>query len=238
MAKILIVDDERDLGYILGSVLKLEGHEITFVVDGYKAIEEIKKTHYDLIMMDIRLPGINGVETFMQIKKIDHDVKVVMMTGFAVENLIEKALREGAYACIHKPFDLQKVIEIVQKVISEDKKVILIANGDNRTTEEVKTALTKKGYRACTAADCQEVIQKLEEKHYHCILLNLHLPGIDGLEILNKVKKLYPDVVVILITDYDLPEMVREAKRLSAYGYIKKPIDIDELTRLLKEANL
>ncbi|MDI6735056.1 MAG: response regulator [bacterium] len=238
MAKILIVDDERDLGYLLGSVLKLEGYQITFVLDGYKAIEEIKKTHYDLVLMDIRLPGINGVETFMQIKKIDHDVKVVMMTGFSVEDLIEKALREGAYACIHKPFDLQKVIEIVQKVISEDKKVILIANGDSRTREEVKTSLAKKGYRTGTAANCEEVIEKLGEKHYHCILLNLHLPGMNGLEILNEVKKLYPDVVVIVMADYDLPEMVREAKRLSAYGYIKKPIDLDELTNLLKEINL
>jgi DNA-binding NtrC family response regulator len=188
--------------------------------------------------MDIRLPGINGVETFIQIKGINPEVKVVMMTGYAVEDLIEKALREGAYACIHKPFDLQKVIELIQKAISENKTVILIANGDSRTREETKTALTEKGYHACTAVDSDEVLAKLKDKYYQCILLNLHLPGVNGLEILNKVKKLYPEVVVIVMADYDLPEMVREAKRLAAYGYIKKPIDIDELTRVLKEANV
>ncbi len=238
MAKILIVDDEKDLGNILELILKRKGYQVITVLDGYKAIEEIKKTHYDLILMDIRLPGINGVETFIQIKEIDPEIKVVMMTGFAVENLIEKALREGAYACIHKPFDLPKVIELIQKLICEDKKVILIANGDSRTREEVKTALDEKGYCIVTAVDVKDVLEKLKDTCCHCVLLNLHLPGINGLEILNKVKKLYPNVVVIIMTDYDLPEMIREEKQLSAYGYIKKPIDIDELTKLLKEANL
>ena len=237
MAKILIVDDEKDLAYVLSDILKLEGHQITSVLDGYKAIEEIKKAHYDLILMDIRLPGINGVETFIQIKEIDPEVKVVMMTGFSVEDLIEKALREGAYACIHKPFDLQKVIGLVQKVIIENKKVILIANGDGRTREEVKTALIK-DYSVYTAKDGNEAMVKLQDKHYQCILLNLQLPWINGLSILKQAKELYPDVVVIVMTEYDLPEMVNKARELSAYAVIKKPIDIKALILLLKEAKL
>ena len=235
MAKVLIVDDEKDLAYVLNDILKLEGHQATSVLDGYKAIEKIKKTHYDLVLMDIRLPGINGVETFIQIKVIDPEIKVVMMTGFSVEDLIEKALKEGAIAYLHKPFDVQKVIELIQKVISEDKKVILIANGDSRTREEVKAALTK-DYCVYTAKDIHEAIVKLQDKCCQCILLNLQLPGINGLSILKQAKEANPDVVVIVMTEYDLPEMVRKAKELSAYAVIQKPIDIDALIRLLKEA--
>ncbi|MBI4777793.1 response regulator [Candidatus Desantisbacteria bacterium] len=238
MAKILIVDDETDLADMLGMILKLEGYQITSVLDGYKAIEEIKNTHYDLILMDIKLPGINGVETFIQIKGIDPSVKVMMMTGYAVEDLIEKALEEGAYACIHKPFDLQRVIELIRKVISENKKVVLIVNGDRKTREDVSTALTEKGYYTCTAANIEEMLVKLKDKYYHCILLNLRLPGINGLKVLKEAKKLCPDVVVIVMTDYDLPKMVREEENLSVYAVIKKPIDVAKLIRLLKEANL
>ncbi|MFH1860514.1 MAG: response regulator [bacterium] len=238
MAKILIVDDEKDLADILGAILQLEGHEITTVSDGYQAIEEAKNTNFDLIMMDIRLPEMNGVETFIRIKKINPTVKVVMMTGFAVEDLIEEAINHGAYACIHKPFDLKKVIEIIQKVISENKKVVLIVNGDSITREEVKTALTEKGYHVCTAKDGSEAIVKLQDGYYHCILLNLQLPGINGLDILEEAKKLYPDIVVIIMTEYDLLEMVRNEGQLSAYACIKKPINMDELIRLLKEANV
>ena len=238
MAKILIVDDEKDLAYVLSDILELEGHQTISVLDGYKAIEEIKIAHYDLILMDIRLPGINGVETFIQIKEIDPGVKVVMMTGFAVEDLIEKALNEGAYACIHKPFDLQRVIELIQKVIIENKKVILIANGDGKTREEVQTALTQRGYCVLTAINSDEALDKLSDKYCSCVLLNLNLPGINGLSILKQAKELYPDVVVIVMTDHNLSETIKEEKYLSAYACIKKPIDIDELIRLLKEANL
>lgn len=237
MAKILIVDDEKDLGYILEKILKIEGHQITSLLNGYEAIEEIKKSHYDLVLMDIRLPGINGVETFIQIKKINPKIKVIIMTGFAVEDLIEKALNEGAYACIHKPFDLQQLIKLIQEIIAKDKKVILIGDGDGKSREEVKAALTEKGYHASTARDIEEVVERLKSQYYHCILLDLNLPGMNGLKILEETKKLYPNVVVIVMTDYDLFEMVRESKRLSTYAYIKKPIDIDELINLLnKEA--
>ncbi|MBU2599375.1 response regulator [bacterium] len=238
MAKILIVDDEKDLAGILGIILKQEGYQVTPVLDGYQALEEIKKTPYDLILMDIRLPGINGVETFIQIKEINPEVRVIMMTGFAMEDLIEEALAKGAYACIHKPFDPVKLIELIQKILSQDKKVVLIANGDNKTRKEVEVSLSEKGYRIYFAQGKDEMLAKLKANHYDCILLNLSLPGINGLAILRKVKQVSPDAVVIIMTDYDLPEMVRKAKKLSTYACIKKPINIDELIKLLQEIKL
>lgn len=238
MANILIVDDEKDLAEVLGGILELEGHSVKPVLDGYKAIEEIKSSHYDLVLMDIRLPGINGVETFIRIKEIDKRVKVIMMTGFSVEDLIEKAIKQGAYACIHKPFDPEKVLEIIGKILEQNQKVILIANGDAKTREDLKSALSKNGYGICTAKDREEAVTKLKEEYYHCILLNLSLSGVNGLSVLKEAKKIYPDVVVIVITDYELPEMVKEAEQLSAYACIKKPVDIDELLKLFREVNL
>ncbi|MBU2600430.1 hypothetical protein KJ849_07645 [bacterium] len=64
------------------------------------------------------------------------------------------------------------------------------------------------------------------------------MPEVNGLRILEDAKKLYPDIVVIIMADCDLSEMLKDKKQLSVYAYIKKPIDIDELTKLLKEANL
>ncbi|MEK7275258.1 MAG: response regulator, partial [Candidatus Desantisbacteria bacterium] len=186
----------------------------------------------------IRLPGINGVEAFIQIKEINPEVKVIMMTGFAVEGLIEESLQQGAYACIHKPFDLEKVISIVEQVLKENKKVVLIANGDSQTREEVRKALTEKGYRIVTAVDAEDVYIKLKNNQCHCILVNLQLPGMNGLKILKEVKELHPNVVVIVMADCGLPEMIMDAKQLSVYGYIKKPVDVDALIRLLKEADV
>lgn len=115
----MIVDDEKDLAEVLGDILQFEGYQVTPVLDGYTAIEVAKKTHYDLVLLDIRLPGINGVETFIRLKEIDPKVKVVMMTGFSVEDLIGQAVREGAYACLHKPFEIDKTIALIKEVLSE-----------------------------------------------------------------------------------------------------------------------
>lgn len=155
MAKILVVDDEEDLAKILGSILEFEGYEVKSVSNGFQAIEEVRTSSYDLILMDIRLPGINGVETFIKIREIAPSVKVIMMTAFSVEELIDKALQQWAYACIHKPFDIEKIISLIKKVLSQNQKVILIANGDGKTRQEVKEMLTKKGYKIATATDTE-----------------------------------------------------------------------------------
>ncbi|GAH73170.1 unnamed protein product, partial [marine sediment metagenome] len=76
----------------------------------------------DIIFLDVRLPGMNGVETFEQVKEIDPEVTVIMMTGYTEEDLVKGAINEGAYTCIYKPFDMEKVIELVEKISKERKK--------------------------------------------------------------------------------------------------------------------
>lgn len=121
MAKILIVDDEKNLAEMLKDVIELEtGHQVKVVLDGERAIEEAGVIHYDLILMDIKMSGINGVQAFLKIKEIDSQVRVIMMTGFSVEELIEDALREGAYACLHKPFDSERVVSLIEEALTQD----------------------------------------------------------------------------------------------------------------------
>jgi len=69
---------------------------------------------FDVILMDIKMPGMNGVETLKEIKMIRPDVTVVMMTAYAVEDLIKEAQREGAYGVLHKPLDVEKMIGLIE----------------------------------------------------------------------------------------------------------------------------
>ena len=72
-----------------------------------------------MIFMDIRMPGMDGVETFLKIKEILPDCIVVMMTGYAVESLIEKALSQGAKTCLSKPVSIEQLLEIADEVVPE-----------------------------------------------------------------------------------------------------------------------
>ena len=119
MANILVVDDLKSLRLTLAGILEDEGHSVTVVEDGYQAIEAVKKTHFDVAFMDIKMPGINGVEAFNEFKKIDPGTVVIMMTAYSVDELVKKAVDEGAYTCIYKPFDVEGVIELVGKIAGE-----------------------------------------------------------------------------------------------------------------------
>lgn len=113
---ILVVDDEEGMRETLGDVLEDEGYNVVLAENGYEAIQKIKKIPFSIIFMDIKMPGINGVKTFEEIKKVDPEVAVIMMTAYSVEDMIKKVLNKGAYSVIYKPFDPAKLIKIVEEV--------------------------------------------------------------------------------------------------------------------------
>ncbi len=117
--KIMVVDDDMDLRSTLQEILMDEGLDVISAEDGFQAIRMASEYQIALILMDIRMPGMDGVEAFLQIKKILPDCTVVMMTGYAVESLIQKALSEGARTCLTKPVSIDHLLEIVHEVLPE-----------------------------------------------------------------------------------------------------------------------
>jgi DNA-binding NtrC family response regulator len=117
--KILIADDEEGLRLSMAGILELEGHCVTTAADGFEAIDKAKQETFDMVFLDIKMPGINGVETYKEIKKILPATVTVMMTAFAVNDLIKEALHEGAFACITKPFEMDTILSIIEDIGSK-----------------------------------------------------------------------------------------------------------------------
>ena len=116
--KIMIVDDHQDFRRLLQQILEDEGLDVIWVEDGFQAIQKASVNQIDLILMDIFMPGMNGVEAASKIKEILPDCTVVMMTGYALEDLILNKLLVGAKACLTKPISIQQLLEIVDEVVS------------------------------------------------------------------------------------------------------------------------
>ena len=111
---VLIVDDDHGIRFTLQGIIEDEGYSVRSAEDGYKAIELVKETAFHWVFMDIRMPGLNGVETYLEIKKISPESKVVMMTGFSVEALVKEALEEGVYAVLYKPLPVEQVLGLIK----------------------------------------------------------------------------------------------------------------------------
>jgi DNA-binding NtrC family response regulator len=117
--RILFADDERSLQEVMRSELPRLGHEVVVCADGKAALKALEKSTFDAAILDIRMPGLNGIEVLEQLKQISPDTEVVMMTGHAsVETAID-AVRLGAFDYITKPAKLAQIETILNKVVEK-----------------------------------------------------------------------------------------------------------------------
>lgn len=117
MAKILIVDDNKFIRYTLTTLLEDADYQCTQASDGFAAIKEVKETFYDLVILDMKLPGLSGREIFYEIKKSDPDVPVIFLTAFGdIQDAVD-LMKKGAYHYVTKPFNNDEILILINKAI-------------------------------------------------------------------------------------------------------------------------
>jgi len=237
-ASVLIVDDNIGLCKTMSFVLGHKGYAVITARDGVEAIARVKERPFDIVFMDIKMPVMDGVETYRRIKKIRPEVVAVMMTAYAVEDLVQEALQEGAYGVIHKPLDIEKVIALCERARqSEQGALILVVDDDPGTCITLKTILTRKGYKVGIAHSGGEAIAMAQEKTYDINFIDMKLPTINGLETYLAIKENNPDAVAIMMTAYrqEMADLVEEALNNHAYTCLYKPLNIEGLLGLVDE---
>lgn len=232
---ILIVDDDLGMTETMSDILVDMGYEVAVAGNGYKAIDMIKEKAYDIVLMDIKMPGINGVETFKKIKKIRPSTKVIMMTAYSVEDLIKEAVSEGAYSVLYKPLDIDKVVSLIEKV--ETGALILVVDDDPNTCETLKDILEHKDYIVGIAHSGDEALDKIKEKDYDIMFIDMKMPVLNGLETYLAIKDVSPEITAVMMTGYrqEVAELAKEAVSKSAYTCIYKPLEIDKVISLVEK---
>jgi two-component system response regulator HydG len=230
---ILVVDDLRSSRLTLGGILEDEGHNVVLAENGYQAIEAARQLPFDLVFMDIKMPGINGVQTFREVKKTNPQAAVIMMTAYSVEDLVREALEEGAYAVVYKPFDMEHVVSIIESVLR--RTLILVVDDYFADRETLKSILEERGYRVFAAESGAETLAQVKEKHFDIVFLDIRLPDIDGARIFEEVKVIDPEAAVIMMTGYSEEELVRRTISHGAYTCIYKPFDVEKILTVVGE---
>ena len=234
-SKILVVDDNEDFCRNVNDILELKGYEVVSAYDGFKALELVEQGGFELVLMDIGMPVMDGVETFKKLKEITPDTPVIMITAYAVEDLIRDALREGAFGALKKPLDFDQVFELIERTCPNGA-LILVVDDDENLCANLKDVLSDNGYRVSVAHDGEQAIQTAWENNFNIMLLDLKLPELNGLETYLSIRDFRPNVVVIMITGYrqEMNELAQQALKESVYTCLEKPIDMDKLVELLE----
>ncbi len=232
-AEILIVDDEMGMRETLSDILEDMGYHAVIAVDGHQAVQKAKENTFDIIFMDVRMPGMDGVDAFKEIKKIHPEAAVVLMTAYARDDRIREAQREGVYSVLDKPVDVKMMISFVEDVKVGDH--ILVVDDDPDTHAIFKDLLKARGCKVSIVRTGEEAIRTVREHQYDMIFIAMELSIMDGLETYLAIKKINPEVVVVMMSAHPraASDLVIEALMQDAYTCLYKPFNVGEIIRLV-----
>lgn len=235
--KVLVVDDVKEVRDFLIRLLSLRGLNVKAVEDGFKAIEIFKQEKFDIVFLDVKMPRLNGVETLKELKKYNPDCRYVMITGYAVDDLLAQARNEGAFTTIRKPFNIDEIIAVVQDYnfgkSPEQTVDILIVDDDDATLKFFRELLKDKGYRLVTVKTGKEAIAQAKDKEFDLLLLDIALKDCNGIDLYSKIREIRPGLDAIIITGY--PEKAKDALHLDIKGCFYKPFDIDRILSAIEK---
>jgi two-component system response regulator HydG len=235
--RILVVDDNIDYCEGIIDFLEMEGFDAVGVHDGFKALETIKEEEFDMVLMDVRMPGMDGVETFQKLKDVSPETPTILMTAFAVESRIREALRDGVFGAFQKPVDNERLICSIKKSFPGGA-VVMIADDDKELSSDLLDKFTEKGYRGVVVRKRETAIRMAGEKKFDIIILDTKQKDIDGVETYQKIRDFRPDVNIIIVTDNkkETEKLFDHVSKDDVCVFLEKPLDIDNLLEVTQKA--
>ena len=157
MGALLVIDDEKNMRHMLSAMLTRHGYEVSTASDGQAGLTRLSENHYDFILCDIKMPGMDGMAFLKNAQKVAHAATIIMMSAFGSIDLALEAMKLGAYDYISKPFKNDEVLLTLKKV--EERERLLRENRQLKQQVEQLTAPTHYGRMIASSRAMQEVIQ-------------------------------------------------------------------------------
>lgn len=234
---ILVVDDDTDNAMSLAELFEMEGHSVTVVHSGEEAIEAYRTVQFDIAFMDVMMPGKNGVESFLEIKKLKPRARVYMMTGYSVDQLLRQAIDHGAMGVFSKPVDVNKVLTVLKDIAPGG--IALIAEDDPEFGPMLKSFIAAAGMNCVLVTNGQDALDAVRRGGVNVLILDLKMPLIDGIGVYTTLRKEGRAVPTIIITGNgaEYADTLDALRDVAITGILNKPFDpVDLLSRLDKLA--
>ena len=138
---VLLVDDEKDFVEFLAERLQLKDFNVTIAFNGDEAIKLVEENEFDVIVLDVQMPGKNGVETLKEIKKIEQLSQVIMLTGHATVKTAIQGMKNGAYDYLMKPTDTDELVEMINNAYQ-----LVAEQRDKIRQAEINNIVNKRGW--------------------------------------------------------------------------------------------
>lgn len=241
MSKILIVDDETSIRNLCYDLLTQEGQQVMTASRGDQALTLIGTEKFDLVLLDIRVPGEIALSLLKKMRQKDPRLPIIVFSGYISPELEKEAFEAGAVEVLNKTIDIvvlrekiKKILEVKERLLGgqpEDRKKekILLVDDEDALRKLLAEFFARKGFQVVEAKNGEEAIRLTRSEKPSVILLDIMMPGMDGILTLKKIREFDKEVGVIFTTAVHDEKIAQEAAELGSYHYILKPFDLQYL---------
>ncbi len=242
--RVLIVDDEEQAVYVMGKGLRKLGplYEIVTTTNGQEALEKFKEAPFDLLITDLMMPGIDGVQLTEEVRALNPDVPVIWFSAYA--HFDAEAKRLGVKHYMLKPFDINEIRQIAQDELAtqvvrpasqrqHQEKSVLILDDNDYLRRLFHRALSEAGYKTFPVANLQEARTLLAHYDFDVFLCDIHLDEGRGTDLLREqLATLNQAETQVIIVSAD-PRYRDTCAEMGIEFYLEKPVAIPPLITLV-----
>ena len=233
-ARVLVVDDDPSMVETLRDVLNASGFWVDAAFSGREAIERARGVPPACILMDIRMPGLDGVATFRELKQTVPNCRVIFMTAFASSDLVEEAHDEGAVEVLPKPLDLDRAIRLIEKTTSSFS--ILVVGDEEASEKTLGGCLDIPGLVARFAHTVDEAVLLFEQEPWQAVIVDMEYGARIGSEGLRVIRELAPEASMILLSEMGgLDAESRHSLESIATAYFSRQDSVDDVVQRVRK---
>lgn len=241
---VLLIEDENIARKQLARAIKKEGFKVTEAENGRIGLEIFRKETPDIIITDIKMPEMDGLEVMHTARSLSRNVQIIMISGHGEFDAALAALREGALDYLKKPLDLDQLSLALGRAREKIKEyhtiqpfpMLLLADDDVATRKRLARVLEDEGWPVYQADNGEEAIAIFAKYKIDIALLDINMPKMDGLQTLHSMRTSSDDFEAIILTGFGDEANATQALRDGAINFLKKPIDLDQLTVSVEKA--
>jgi CheY-like chemotaxis protein len=232
---ILVVDDDVDTCRNLADILADLGYHVETAHDGPTALELIRQRPYAVALLDYKMPGMDGLTLYREIKKLRAGTVAIVVTAYAGGGTAEEALQAGAWQVLAKPVDFPKLLGLVNEALGQP--LVLVVDDDPDLCATLWDLFRERGYRVSVAHDDQQAAVCLRDASFKAVLIDMKLPSGDGTTVFRLVREANPQARTIVITGHrtEMDEVIQEMMSSGADAVCYKPFDMPKLLGTLEQ---
>jgi two-component system, NtrC family, response regulator HydG len=232
--RILVVDDEVDTCANLSDILSELGYQVDMAYDGPSALELVRRTAYDVALLDLKMPGMDGLELYRRIKELRAGTVAIVVTAYASSHTAQEALSAGAWRILAKPVDFPQLMKLVDEAV--EQPLVMVVDDDQDLCDSLWDLFRERGYRVCVAHDSARAQEQLQRSTFQVVLIDMKLPEGDGKQVFRMVREANPQARTVLITGVrsETEKLVEQTLAEGADAACFKPFDVQKLLQTLQ----